>query len=83
MVYLNELIAFGEARCSTTHYGGDVVMYPKSHDTRTRDTEDTKIRVFDTRHDDPGNRTHGTCFIYIYIKNFIYILKKYINIYIF
>ena len=48
----------------------------KSHDTRTLDTEDTKIRVFDTRHDDPRNRTRGTRFIYIYIlKNDIYIKK--------
>ena len=49
-------------------------MQSKSHDTRTRDTEDTKIRVFDTRHDDPRNRTRGTRFIYI-LKNYIYIIK--------
>ena len=58
------------------------ILKAKSHDTRTRDTEETKIRVFDTRHDDPRNRTRGTRFIYI-VKNYIYILKKYIKIYIF
>ena len=53
-----------------------VEMEAKSHDTRTQDTEDTKMQVFDMRHADRGNRTWGTLEVYtMYINHNIIKLK--------
>jgi hypothetical protein len=49
------------------------LLIPKSRDTGTRDTEDTKIRVSDTGTRTPGNRTRRTRYIYIYIYIYIYL----------
>jgi hypothetical protein len=57
---------------------------PKSPDTWTRDTEDTKIRVSDTGTATPGNMTRRTRYIYIKKKlkkiKYIYILTYELHI---
>jgi len=44
----------------------EVNFRTKSHDMMTEDMEDTWIQVSDMGQGDPGNRTRGTRFIYIF-----------------